>query len=215
MRLIPKANCPQILLDKKADWSQEYLDYVAGKDGVPKAAATRYGHQEVKQILVLEAYGKCGYCESAVRHVSPGTIDHILPKSERPDLVVEWSNLVLACPTCNTNKGDYYSTTDPLLNPTCDQPEVHLRWCGPYVMKKGPASKGYLTIKIVDLDRVDLVIKRKVAIDKVNLLLTEWEGATNATVKSFLADEIRDLASPSAEYTGAIQNFLVAANFPL
>lgn len=34
------------------------------------------------------------------------TVDHIIPRSKRPDLCLVWSNLQSACKDCNEAKGD-------------------------------------------------------------------------------------------------------------
>ena len=73
-----------------------------------------YGHKDVKEALVEMSHGKCCYCESAVQHISPGTIDHYRPKGAvqqsphdpllRPGyywLAYTWSNLLFLCPECN------------------------------------------------------------------------------------------------------------------
>lgn len=45
---------------------------------------------------------KCQYCGST-RHL---TIDHVLPRSKGGEDT--WENMVVACSTCNTKKGDRY-----------------------------------------------------------------------------------------------------------
>src|SRR5208283_4916879 len=73
-----------------------------------------YGHEDVKRALVTMHHGKCCYCESHVRHTSPGTIDHYRPKAAsqqrigtpfiRPGyywLAYNWENLLFSCPACN------------------------------------------------------------------------------------------------------------------
>lgn len=82
--------------------------------------AHRYNNKAIKDTLEKETFGKCAYCESKIRHVEFGDIEHILPKCKdaRPDLYVEWSNLTLACEVCNrVNKRDYYNPNIPLVNP--------------------------------------------------------------------------------------------------
>ncbi len=44
----------------------------------------------------------CSYCE---RRTSLA-VEHVIPKSKRPDLEREWTNFLLACTTCNSVKGD-------------------------------------------------------------------------------------------------------------
>ena len=86
-----------------------------------------YGHEDVKRALVAMHSRKCCYCESYVRHTSPGTIDHYRPKAasqqsvgdpfNRPGyywLAYDWENLLFSCPICNqTCKRNQF----PLRNP--------------------------------------------------------------------------------------------------
>jgi hypothetical protein len=47
--------------------------------------------------------------------VAPGSVDHFLPKSRRPDLAYEWSNYRLAIPQVNSYKGDSTDVIDPFV----------------------------------------------------------------------------------------------------
>jgi hypothetical protein len=87
-----------------------------------------YGHPSVKDTLVECHHGKCCYCESQVRHVSPGNIDHYRPMAAsqqaigepfiRPGyywLAYEWTNLLFVCHNCN----QYFKRNlFPLENPS-------------------------------------------------------------------------------------------------
>lgn len=53
-----------------------------------------------KSMIYKRDDNKCQYCGST-RHL---TIDHIIPKSKGGEDT--WDNLVVACNTCNTKKGD-------------------------------------------------------------------------------------------------------------
>ncbi|MFC3243972.1 HNH endonuclease [Gordonia humi] len=85
---------------------------------------------------------KCAYCESVIEDVAPAHVEHILPKSIFPKLVLEWSNLTLCCPTCNANKKDYYSTEVSLLNPYVDDPSNHLMFLGAFVWSIPSSLRG-------------------------------------------------------------------------
>lgn len=79
-----------------------------------KADKDIYGHESVKDALLASQHGKCCYCESFVRHVSPGDIEHYRPKGayrqseddelQKPGyfwLSYEWDNLLFSCENCN------------------------------------------------------------------------------------------------------------------
>src|SRR5262245_38698747 len=124
---------PAVLVANKVVWTQEFADFKAKVPGTPKAAGNRYAHEDVRARLEVETHKKCAYCESELEHVSFSEIEHILPKSARPDLVCEWANLTLACKRCNLSKLDYYEPTCPLVNPYSDQVGSHLEFYGPFI----------------------------------------------------------------------------------
>ena len=46
----------------------------------------------------------CSYCEYPISHVPE--VEHIISKSRNPELITEWSNLLLCCKYCNTRKSN-------------------------------------------------------------------------------------------------------------
>ena len=86
-----------------------------------------YGHESVKSALINAQHRKCSFCESKVRHVTHGDVEHFRPKSgyrqhseeplQRPGyywLAYEWTNLFLCCPLCNRR---HKKNLFPLRNP--------------------------------------------------------------------------------------------------
>ena len=86
------------------------------KDPELAKLVSRYSDEKLglKAYLLQETHEKCAYCESKITHVDYGDIEHIVPKSVRPDLAVDLGNLTVACGVCNTNKSDYYNEKAPL-----------------------------------------------------------------------------------------------------
>lgn len=120
---------PQVLVDFAEQWTKEYLDCLQREEKPSETIAQRYNNKTIKDTLEKETFGKCAYCESKIKHIEFGDIEHILPKRKdaRPDLYVEWSNLTLACEVCNrVNKRDYYNPNAPLVNPYEDDPKDFL-----------------------------------------------------------------------------------------
>ncbi len=100
-----------------------------------KQAQKKYAHPEVKKALVDMFHEKCAYCESQIRVVAYGHIEHFLPKAAYINYTFEWSNLVLSCAICNNtaHKGVKFpvdANGDPLLldptEPNLDI-EAHLK----------------------------------------------------------------------------------------
>lgn len=44
----------------------------------------------------------CSFCERPIK--SGLAIEHVLPKTRRPDLICSWDNFLLACVNCNSTK---------------------------------------------------------------------------------------------------------------
>ncbi len=59
-------------------------------------------HKPSKGMIYKRDENKCQYCGST-RHL---TIDHVIPKSKGGG--ENWDNLVVACSSCNTKKGDKF-----------------------------------------------------------------------------------------------------------
>src|SRR5688572_2076162 len=139
--------------------------------------------------------GKCAYCETSAE-TSFGLVDHFRPRSGAMDLrkrvdadhyywlACEWTNLYLVCRTCNINKktlfpvdgerapvGQSVADEKPeLLDPCIDQPADHLVFedSGRVI----PASRrGEITIKVLGLDREDLVAARALASTEILTIL--------------------------------------------
>lgn len=73
-----------------------------------------YAADEVKEALLQAQHGKCAFCESMIRHVSYGDIEHYRPKAgyrQRQNeelkcpgyywLAYDWDNLLFCCQLCN------------------------------------------------------------------------------------------------------------------
>ena len=112
MRKIKKTPKPQVLIDHAKEWTTEYCACLNAGNKPSDTVANRYNHPEIKTALGKETHEKCAYCESKIKHISYGDIEHILPKNRdaRPDLYVEWANLTLSCEQCNrSGKRTYYN----------------------------------------------------------------------------------------------------------
>jgi uncharacterized protein (TIGR02646 family) len=131
---VHKPEPPEILLTegraRRAKHEDEFLAeraaYEIG-DRRFEFARSIYAHDSVRETLSRAQHHKCCFCESKVRHISDGDVEHFRPKAsarqarnaapELPGyywLAYEWSNLYFACQSCNQrNKLDLF----PLENP--------------------------------------------------------------------------------------------------
>ena len=213
---INKGTKPQILKDNAQQWTDEYLSALKQSTPVPSYIKCRYQNDEIKDALEKETHGKCAYCESKFKHITFGDIEHILPKNKnaRPELYVEWNNLTLACEVCNRiKKKDYYEPSDPLINPIEDEPNKYLIACGPFIYHVPGSRKGELTRIILDLNRYELIERRKEKIEDLLPLIDKWKNETNETYKKLLYSQIKREAESDKEFTFVISSYLKQIGF--
>ena len=204
---------PDILVEKESVWTDEYLRLRAGDSTIPQAASTRYRHPQIKEAATADTYEKCVYCESLPLHVSPGNVEHLLPKSRFPELVVRWDNLAFVCPDCNTAKGPYYHPEEPVVNPFLEEPSEFIRFAGPLVFEQPGNRRGIVTIRKLKLDRGDLVERRADHLRKIQSLLNTWALIPEGPARDELAAEISQRAEDPGEYAAATRGFLAISNF--
>ena len=215
---LKKGDKPQVLVDNAAAWTKEYCACLDAGKKPSQQVATRYNDPTIKTALEKETSGKCAYCESKMKHVSYGDIEHILPKNKdaRPDLYVEWSNLTLACEQCNrSGKRQYYDPNLPLINPYSDKPDEHFQDWGLLIMPKLGDNRALVTEKVLDLNRIPLIEKRKERLDSVGRLLQTWINEANPTVKNVIAIELHKEYDSDKEYSSTVKSFLAMRGFPI
>lgn len=213
---IQKIDRPQILTDNASAWTNEYLSYINANKTPPNNVAHRYNHKDIKSALEKETYGKCAYCESKIKHVEYGDIEHILPKnkSARPDLYVDWNNLTLSCEICNrTNKKEYYDPSLPLINPYIDNPIDHFLFLGPILTSKPNDNRAFTTDLVLKLNRDALILKRNERITAINQMFYTWENEKNQTIKNVLAQELKNECAADKEYSAFVKAFLTSKGF--
>lgn len=218
MRKLTKLGKPQILIDNADIWTKEYCDCLRAGKSPSKEISTRYNEDSIKERLERETNGKCAYCESKIKHISYGDIEHILPKNKeaRPDLYVEWSNLTLACEQCNrSGKRTYYNPQLLLINPYVDEPDEHFLNMGPLIMPIKGDDRAYITKQALKLNRSALVEQRTERIESVEVLLNCWEKEERQSVKAILEEQLHNEYSDDKEYTSTIKEYLRQQGFPV
>jgi uncharacterized protein (TIGR02646 family) len=162
-----------MLARNKAAWTRVLLNAIT-KDQKAKAES-KYKHKTIKETLVEMFHGKCAYCESQIRHISPGHIEHFRPKSDVRfrHLTFEWGNLFLSCEKCNGTeyKGTHFPEQNeggPPINPCDDLPDEHLAFV--YDSKAEVASvtykteRGRVSVDLFGLNRPELRAHRSKAV---------------------------------------------------
>lgn len=218
MRKLKKNPKPQILIDHAATWTAEYCACLNAGKTPSDVIAKRYNHPTIKDALEKETHEKCAYCESKIKHISYGDIEHILPKNKeaRPDLYVEWTNLTLSCEQCNrSGKRTYYDPKLPLINPYTDAPEEFLHDIGPLVIPILGNDRAIATEKVLKLNRSALVEQRTERIMMVETLLQSWAKEKNATLKNLLSEQLHNEYAEDKEFSSTIKSFLRTSGFPV
>ncbi len=125
------------------------------------------------QALYEAFYGKCAFCESKMRHVSPGQIEHYRPKSQYHRLMFAWENWLLACGACNNHKGAAFPMCADelpcLLDPASEDPAPHFAFIRAEMLPK--TERGRESLRLVNLARTDLLEVRAQWLIQIDLLL--------------------------------------------
>ena len=198
---------PPVLVESGDAWTVEYVNWCEKPVG---RAPRRYAHQDIRRALEAETGSKCAYCEGRISDVAYTHIEHKLPKSKHPQLVCAWQNLTIACPKCNTNKGDYDEGECPLLDPYVDDVEEEVAFGGPLALARGGA-RAHATITRLDLNRKDLLFARGAALTSLYRLLDLIQRASGepAVLRSLWL-EVGAMTAAEGEFASACRQFVAA-----
>jgi len=122
--------------------------------------------KQLHEVLSVETNNMCAYCETSL--VGGSNIEHILPKSQFPELMFEWENLTMICQQCNSRKTD---RTLP-INPFTDNPHDHFSYDQTGRIFPETAS-GAEVIDILSLNRLPLIESRLKTIELITILITK------------------------------------------
>jgi uncharacterized protein (TIGR02646 family) len=208
MRQLQKLRMPAVLAANENQWTADYVAAVARGDA---RQFERWRHRQIKETLRLEVQKRCAYCEAFVDDVSFPHVEHIVPKSARPELAHRWRNLTSACGRCNTAKGDYYDAATPLLDPY-EVIDPHLEILGCLINWALGSTSGEVTVKRLQLNRIDLVLARVRRVMELREALERWHLATDPR-RAILGEAIR-LDVEEGEYPSVATCLLSAHGFP-
>ena len=155
-----------------------------------------------------EAYEKCAYCESKIRHVYVGDVEHIMPKSRFPRLRLQYRNLAYACWQCNSAKGDFYDGTQPLLDPYEDDAPIHFYGLGSVIVPMPGATKADTTALILKLNRAELIERRETRLGHIRGLADKYVRLPVGVAKEAVKEQLAEEASPASEYSFLVRELL-------
>lgn len=211
---VERAPKPAVIEQNQVAWTLALLNAATKKDKT--RAENKYRHLAIKRALALMFHGKCAYCESKIRHVDYGHIEHFRPKSkpEFRSLAFEWGNLFLSCAVCNgsEHKGDCFPEAaegGPLVSPCEDFPEAHFEFIfdprARLATVVGTTARGKMTETLLGLNRQYLRAYRSRLMMQLCVLSRCAENDPDAEL--LLEEACRD----DAEYT-AFARTLVAGH---
>lgn len=196
---------PEILTKNAETWTAELLDKIKENQKPSSTDDARYRHPQIKESLISETNGKCAYCESKLRHVHHGDVEHIIPKSLQPSKRYEWDNLTLACEICNQNKSNKDPDTLHIIDPYTTNPKEHLIFVGALLYSLG-TTHGTNTKTLLGLNRVELIEQRQ---NRLNQIMGIFESIFNnqlalETRKAILTNLLTNDCSAKSEYSAMI-----------
>ena len=149
MRGIERLPEPQILIEKKATWINNFI-----ASGNKRPDSSKYAHNTIKIQLNSMSFNKCFYCETKLKGLSK-EVDHHIEVSVNKNLSYEWANLYLSCDNCNNKIPHSHIPIDEALNPCIDSDErikEHLTFTKEIIEPKDNSDLGLKTIQKYRLD---------------------------------------------------------------
>ena len=197
---LEKGTEPAVLSRNADRWTKVVVQKSASGKTPTKTEKSRYNHPEIKKALLAETHGKCAYCESKLRHVSYGDIEHVVPKSIDPSKWFSWSNLTLVCDVCNTNKAKVPVDGESFVDPYAVNPEEYFWYLGSIVYSRPGCDAANLTERLLDLNRPELVERRSERISSLLKMLELVERCIDPDLKRLLWREFLSESQAHHEY---------------
>ncbi|MBS1183503.1 MAG: hypothetical protein H6Q99_3383 [Proteobacteria bacterium] len=197
---IEKGDAPPFLTANSAAWTATVVSKLAKGEEPTKTEKGRYNHPDIKSALVAETHGKCAYCESKLRHVTFGDIEHVVPKSSNPAKWFSWSNLTLACDVCNTKKSNATIDHETFVDPYVADPEQEFWHVGALIYPRPGRDAAALTEHLLELNRAELFERRAARITALMKMLEVVERCRNPSLKQILWEDFCRETDASKEY---------------
>ena len=146
---------PKELEDNEQQLTDEYLiSCNKVEKGEIKYKKRVWDKDYIRTPLHKMSYGKCAYCETRSGSLE---IEHFLCRSKHAELVVRWTNLLLACHECNNKwKHEIDCEKEPIIDPSKENPKDYLVFKELLFMPRDRFNKiAYNTIEIFQYNTRD------------------------------------------------------------
>lgn len=173
-----------------------------------------YKHPKNKEALKNASHDKCMYCESKISHIDFAHVEHIKPKAQGkfPHLEFDWNNHGYACPKCNNAKSDKYFNGCEFIDPYIEEPAEHIYAFGSMLFHKKGSERGEITIREIELNRVELVEKRSNRISEIQKALDACFRTNNMQLRNLAIDALKKEGEDDKEYSIFVNALLEANN---
>jgi hypothetical protein len=173
IRIVKPRQAPDILISKggeatkrnKRTYTRFSQDYKSGLRSF-KFNPEIYGHKTIKQALVAAQNEKCCFCESKIRHISYGDVEHFRPKrgyrQEPGDILGKPGYYWLVYSKeisflSHARHHDDLGQEEPLfINPASENPEQYLSFRKEVAYAISDNQRGKVTIECLGLNRAEL-----------------------------------------------------------
>lgn len=175
----------------------------------------------IRQALYKMSNGKCCFCEVALGEEGKFMqVEHFHHKDKYQNEVVVWENLLPSCNRCNANKGTHDTYSEPILNPTVDDPKEHLYFQN--YRYKGKDLIGKRTISVLYLNDTDGLVNPRYRIgnavqEKIEEIydrVAQFDEGTNISTnnRNKIINGVKDIlreAQPSEEYSALVATIIL------
>ena len=204
---IRKRSEPAVLRAKRQGWTRELrIIRAAGEDET--AARRKYRDPQIIKALIAETNGKCCYCECLVQSRQYEPVEHVVPWSVSAAQAYKWTNLLLICGPCNTEKGEYFNRKKTIIDPSKFEPAKHLLFAGELVKDRAKSQFAPQTRVELKLNRAGLLETRKKNLANLLLLYNDFraKGLTKVEIQHLKSFE-RLFLNKKSEYSACCTEF--------
>ena len=209
--------------DAPVELTQEFVRIKTAYFKVTKESVWR--EDFIKKALLNFSNNKCCYCETEITIGSQYLqVEHFHDKGSYPDEVLSWSNLLPSCQRCNVVKHTHDTYTEPIVDPTVNDPKDHF-YLDSYMLRK-KTHLGETTISALDLNEMKRVMLKRfkcgsliiIKIDEIYAESINIVTPIHGNKKRSLLNKLRGLmleCSPTEEYSATCSTMLLSSeNYP-